>query len=228
MFDIQKIYEIPNYSNYFIKNGQIYSRYRNRPITICKSNQLWLRSDNKIDKGFSLPLLLLDVMGEDFVQMKMQQVKEKYKVDIKKYQDRYFILNTNDPKKSLYNFMRDTFLTPSINESGYYYFPHIGCLHIIKAKSFIRPIKENEVVHHINFQPLDCNLDNLIIMDRKRHQHLHSTLKRYQTLKRQLKKFSKESKFVNYIASLQSSIDDLLNKFNDLDSNLKNVKKSLI
>lgn len=228
MFDIQKIYEIPNYSNYFIKNGQIYSKCTNRLVSVSKQKMLWLRSDNKTNKGFSLPPLLLDVMGEDFIQMKIQQLKEKYKVDIKRLQDRYFVLNTNDPKKSLYNFMRDAFLSPSINESGYYYFPHIGTLHVIKAKIFIRPIKKDEVVHHINFQPLDCSLDNLIIMDKKRHYHLHSTLKRYQTLKRQLKKFSKEIKSVNYIISVQSSIDDLLNNFNDLDSNLKNIKKSFI
>jgi len=74
-----------------------------------------------------------------------------------------------------------------INDRGYWYIrdpAHAHATkngyvaeHIVVATNIIgRPLKYNEVVHHINLKKEDNRPDNLIILTRKRHAQLHAQL----------------------------------------------------
>lgn len=46
-------------------------------------------------------------------------------------------------------------------------------IHLIEKK-LGRRLKKNEVVHHIDFDGTNNNLNNLIVLDKKEHMHLHN------------------------------------------------------
>ena len=196
-----------------------------------KYKETWLTSDQNKFAGKSVPVLLFEVMGDDYIQMKEQILKEKYKVEVKRFGDSYLVLNIDDREHTMYNFKRDVWMKFTKNSKGYYKTCYSSknstkgiFLHVLKASCFIRPLKKNEVVHHVNFSVTDCSLDNLVIMDRKRHQSLHAAIKRFNKLNSQLKKFAKQCKNVNYNSILQNTIDELLTQFEELGPKLKNVK----
>ncbi len=49
-------------------------------------------------------------------------------------------------------------------------------VHVVLMEQYLgRPLKKNEVVHHINFDKSDNSLENLQVMDRSEHTRLHSS-----------------------------------------------------
>lgn len=236
MFNSQKVYQIPDFSNYYVTNCMIFSKTTKKPIYLSKFKFAWLKNDktNKIE-GKPLYQFLIRSMGDDFLEMKTQMLKNKFNVEVKTFGKQYIALNTNDVKHALFNYKKDEFLTFKKNNKGYFQTAYIDqngkhktiFLHVLKATCFIRPLKKNEVVHHLNFSPADCSLDNLVIMDKKTHQSLHAALKRFNKLKGQFLKFFKHCQNTNFDQYINVKTNKILKDFNELDFHLKTTKNFL-
>lgn len=112
MFNSQKVYQIPDFSNYYVTNCMIFSKTTKKPIYLSKFKFAWLKNDktNKIE-GKPLYQFLIRSMGDDFLEMKTQMLKNKFNVEVKTFGKQYIALNTNDVKHALFNYKKDEFLT---------------------------------------------------------------------------------------------------------------------
>jgi len=59
-----------------------------------------------------------------------------------------------------------------------------------------RPLKKEEIIHHINGNSLDNRPENLLLTDKKHHSYYHINLISYNSLLQEVKELRKENEFL--------------------------------
>ena len=114
---------------------------------------------------------MIDSTKENIIWIKPIEGKEDYLITING------AVWSRISKKWLHSFKNSNgHLCVSLDSSPY-------SIHVLVFKTFKRPLKKGEVVHHLNEDKTDNRLQNLDVMTRSKHAQLHHTGKKqsYQT-----------------------------------------------